>query len=64
MVRSVGTALTSLCRTHDAGLAHRCFSFARVRASQTPPPIMKPPEMRDINRVRRAENSLRARPRQ
>jgi hypothetical protein len=35
---------------------------ARVSASQTPPPIMKPPETRDSNRVRRAEKNFRARP--
>jgi hypothetical protein len=35
---------------------------ARVSASQTPPPIMKPPETRDINRVRRAEKIVRMRP--
>ena len=34
----------------------------RVSASQMPPPIMKPPEMRDTSRVRRAEKSVRARP--
>jgi hypothetical protein len=34
----------------------------RVSASQMPPPIMKPPEMRDTSRVRRAEKNLRARP--
>src|SRR5207248_1934494 len=38
--------------------AHR----ARVKASQTPPPIMKPPEIRDNSRVRRAEKNFRARP--
>ena len=38
--------------------AHR----ARVSASQMPPPIMKPPEMRDNSRVRRAEKNNRARP--
>ena len=36
--------------------------LARVSASQTPPPIMKPPEMRESRRVRRAEKNLRARP--
>ena len=35
---------------------------ARVNASQIPPPIMKPPEMRDISRVRRAEKIVRTRP--
>lgn len=34
----------------------------RASASQTPPPIMKPPEMRETSRVRWAENSFRARP--
>ncbi len=33
---------------------------ARVSASQTPPPIMKPPETRDNSRVRRAEKNFRA----
>ena len=36
--------------------------LVRVSASQMPPPIMKPPEMRDTSRVRRAEKNLRARP--
>jgi hypothetical protein len=36
--------------------------FARVSASQMPPPIMKPPEIRDISRVRRLEKNNRARP--
>ena len=36
--------------------------LARVRASQMPPPIMKPPEMRETRRTRRAESSLPARP--
>jgi hypothetical protein len=36
--------------------------LARVSASQMPPPIMKPPEMRDTSRVRRAEKNFRARP--
>jgi hypothetical protein len=35
---------------------------ARVSASQTPPPIMNPPETRDNSRVRRAEKNNRARP--
>ncbi len=35
---------------------------ARVNASQIPPPIMKPPEMRDTNRVRFAEKIVRTRP--
>jgi hypothetical protein len=35
---------------------------ARVSASQRPPPIMKPPEMRDTSRVRRAEKMVRTRP--
>jgi hypothetical protein len=35
---------------------------ARVSASQMPPPIMKPPEMRDSSLVRRAEKNSRARP--
>ena len=51
-------------RRHDR---HRRPRFkdaqrARVNASQMPPPIMKPPEMRDSNRVRRAEKNSRARP--
>jgi hypothetical protein len=43
--------------SHGGG-AHR----ARVSASQMPPPIMKPPEMRDSSRVRCAEKKTRARP--
>jgi hypothetical protein len=35
---------------------------ARVSASQMPPPIMKPPEIRDTIRVRRFEKNFRARP--
>jgi hypothetical protein len=44
-----------------AGTAGRIYR-ARVNASQTPPPIMKPPETRDNVRVRRAEKKRRARP--
>ena len=36
--------------------------LARVSASQMPPPIMKPPEMRDSSRVRSLEKNSRARP--
>ena len=46
-------------RHHVAGLR---IYFARVSASQMPPPIMKPPEMRETMRVRRAEKNIRARP--
>ena len=48
------------CRTASGtrDRAHR----ALVSASQMPPPIMKPPEMRDNSRVRRAEKNSRARP--
>ena len=35
---------------------------ALVSASQMPPPIMKPPEMRDNSRVRSPEKNTRARP--
>ena len=36
--------------------------FAREKASQTPPPIRKPPLMRDSSRTRRADSMLPARP--
>jgi hypothetical protein len=36
--------------------------FARVSASQMPPPIMKPPEIRDTSRVRCLEKNKRALP--
>ncbi len=35
--------------------------LARISASQKPPPIMKPPEMRETRRVRRAEKNRRQR---
>jgi hypothetical protein len=35
---------------------------ARVSASQMPLPIMKPPDIRDISRVRCLEKNFRARP--
>ena len=51
------------CRKRGEGADRASrYGLARVSASQMPPPIMKEPEMRDTSRVRRAENSVRARP--
>src|SRR5262249_13543498 len=45
-----------------AARARKRTHLARVNASQTPPPIMKPPDTRDRSRVPHAENNFRARP--
>jgi hypothetical protein len=49
-------------RTIAAGGSNALDQRALVSASQIPPPIMKPPEIRDNNRVRCAEKNSRARP--
>ncbi len=56
------TPLRGLLRRIRGTRAARSAYFARLSASQTPPPIMKPPEIRDSSRVRRDENIVRARP--
>ena len=50
------------CMPRDIAFNARAAQRARVSASQTPPPIMKPPEMRDNSLVRRAEKNFRTRP--
>ena len=62
--REIEATLSSARSGSDLSLARtaRGLIRARVSASQMPPPIMKPPEMRDSSRVRRAEKNSRARP--